>query len=133
MTKNEVREFLLSLHGKPEADFGCAREEVQKRIDDAYYHYPDKRVSVVADWKWVNIQLTEKEKKVFPTYLMPAFLFADKVLQESPYRGIDWVRTTLLMECHYPRLFVTKNTCYVLVGRGTKCSLSVNVASNVFI
>ena len=80
MTKNEVREFLLSMHGKPEADFGCAQEEVQQRIDEAYYHCPDNRISVVADWKWVNIQLTEKESKAFPTHLKPVFLFAYRIL-----------------------------------------------------
>ncbi|PKH04767.1 hypothetical protein CXF93_21365 [Moritella sp. Urea-trap-13] len=123
MTTNEIYEYLMSLPGVLDYDVGCEMDEVQQRIDDAYDLYFGKGICVVADWKWIDIELTKQGKKLLPSDLKPDLLFADTILEDSPQRGIDWVKTSMLVEYQHPGLFVTRNTCYVMVGLGLRCQV----------
>ncbi|PKH08187.1 hypothetical protein [Moritella sp. Urea-trap-13] len=124
MRKNDVYEYILSLKGTLDHDFGCDVSEVQQRIDDAYSLFFGKAICVVTDWVWIDIELTKEEMRRFPNDLKPMLLFADTILRDSPNRGIDWVITSMLSEYRHPGLFVTRNTCYVIVGLGLRCKLS---------
>jgi len=123
MRNNNIYEYIKSLNGTLEYDFGCDMSEVQQRIDDAYGLFFGKAICVVADWRWIDIELTNEETKRLPSDLKPMILFADTILIDSPYRGIDWVLTSILSEYQHPGLFVTRNTCYVIVGSGLRCQL----------
>lgn len=127
MKANEIYEYLMSLPGVSDYDVGCEMNEVQQRIDDAYALYSGKGICVVADWKWVDIELTKQGEKRLPSDLKPALLFADTILEDSPQRGIDWVKTSMLVEYQHPGLFVTRNTCYVMVGLGVRCKVRFGV------
>ncbi len=127
MNIEKVRLNLQSLKSIENLDFGCDSNELQERLDFAYENFfATKGICLISNWKWINISLTESEMLNFSDKLKPSFLFSENIIKDEPFRGIKWVRTSLLLEYQHPGLFITKNTCYVLEGRGVQSHITLN-------
>ncbi len=125
MSYEQIRLNMLALASSENFDVGCQSNELKERLLFAYDNFSDKGICLVGSWTWVNVELTEDEKADFFRNFKPAFLFSDNVMADTPERGLEWVRTSLLVQYFHPGIFVTRNTCYVMSGVGKLSSISL--------
>lgn len=88
---------------------------------------------IVKDWLIVNFVISEQEAILFKTQgVEPRFIYAETIIEDSKQRDFQWVRTTLIREKSNEYVFSTKNTHYILVGRGFECVVNISDAYKRF-
>nr|WP_256837047.1 hypothetical protein [Pseudomonas oleovorans] len=113
---------LLYAPGEVMPGVGITAEQARERME-IICHKSWTPYCVVSDWIWIDLVMTEREKK-FSQVLgqQPVMLYAYYVIFDSELRlqvG-DWVRTSLLVSFSEDCFFQTLNTLYVLVGEGVR-------------
>ena len=81
------------------------------------------------------MEVTEQHKQILlENRQLAALIKADTVIDDEAGRlcSGDWVRTSLLVSSTENCLFETKNTEYLLVGKGSRKIISLDTALSVF-
>lgn len=120
-------------------DYGCAPEAVKHWFRFAEDLNTGKRIIAVADWTWWDLLFPEEHLELYKihftkTQLHPVYLKADNILFDTSGRFQPgcWVRTSLLHKLHHNCVFETRNSHYILVGTGTRKSVSIAMAHQFF-
>lgn len=137
MKMNSISQFWISQEepGEPSA-IGCSEADVHKLFEKYKALFEYKPYCVVKDWKWCDVLLREEDVANFndeglhPSYVIANHIIVDE-LDRFPPGG--WVRTTFLNEFHSPAVFETRNTVYILVGKGTRETKSIAEAGRMFL
>ncbi|WP_323816470.1 DUF6957 family protein [Cellvibrio sp. NN19] len=109
------------------SDLGCDESEVQKWISFCEDKYPSKGVCTVKKWAVVECQCSEVEKGQLTSQgFLPFVLHTNYVEWDSRgrWRTGSFASSFFLVVIEENCLFITKNTCYILVGAGHYKSIS---------
>jgi hypothetical protein len=134
---SNISQFLISQEnpGEP-SELGCSEADVPKLLQKHKTLFERKSYCVVKDWKWCDISLREEDVADFEEQgVYPCFVIANHVIFDELERYLPggWVRTSLLSEFHPPAIFETRNTIYILVGKGTRETKSIAEAGRMFL
>lgn len=83
--------------------------------------FPGKPYCLVEDWVLIDITPSPSQLEAFKAKgFSPTFLYARHVILDSKgrFQFGDWVRSTFEFYFEEPGWFLTKNTLYVLLGKG---------------
>lgn len=97
--------------------------------------FPGKAYCLVEEWIIFRADLNHDEfTKVTEAGHIPFFVFAHKVVQDSRQRfqSGDWVRSSMGISFREGYMFETKNTVYLLVGKGEERVASLKTIFSFF-
>lgn len=104
-------------------DFGCVHDDIQAIKDRLVIEHPTKPIRIVRNWSLWDLDVTEKELEGLTLLgLKPFMIYSTDTLWDrfAPYLQGTAVRSTLAIKFTESYLFETKNTVYVLVGKGSR-------------
>jgi len=106
-------------------DIGCAENNIENSIEYAFQVSHHKRVRVVKDWQWWDLELNDFHCEVVDDHgLLPSLIFCRNLVYDSRLfmtMSGGSVRTSLLQKFHNNySLFETKNSHYILCGSGER-------------
>ena len=123
---------IFNCTGDP-CDFGCHENKVAEKIAYVKKHLSGYLYCVVADWIWIDINVSPENLKRFQVRgIKPSFVYAHKVIEDEAQRPFVSVRTTFLQDFHENCIFLSRNTAYILCGKGTRVSIDPVVYAAVF-
>ncbi len=141
--KDKINELELSnrccTEDGDQFDAGCSEDHIPYYISKCNEINADKNVCSVKNWQWLDLDLEEKIKnEVEQSEQQFCLIKADYVIDDQAGRFDegDWVRSSLLLNFHENCVFETRNTFYILVGKGTRKSVDpklVAAISNVLL
>lgn len=114
---------------------GCDERDIERYVATCHELLPNKKVCVVKNWQWWDLELTEQHKQLFQhNGQYPALVKADTIIDDEAgrYPSGGWVRTSLLVRFTENCIFETRNTVYLLVGKGSRKSVSLTTAMAFF-
>lgn len=124
---------ILSGDGDP-SDLGC-HGTVGELLARSNEIFPDVPVCVVSDWVWIDICMSvEMTTRLRSTRnLQPAVLYSESVKfdEKGRFGPGSVVRSSLLTDFRPPCFFRTRNTLYVMQGRGVRLSVEPDVITNM--
>lgn len=137
MTVDEYLNHFESVFGASAAkipnDLGCSHDNLPVMIDVATSSYPHSRYTAIEKWYWIDIDASDAEtKKLGSMGLAPSLVYTENILIDNPDRFFRCVTSTLLAEFSNNSLFRTRNTTYILVGKGTRLKIPVETYIIVF-
>lgn len=94
-----------------------------------------KAYCLIEQWTIFRADLTPEElKKVHTAQHLPLFVFAHKVVEDSRgrFQPGDWVRSSMCTSFDDDVIFETRNTVYVLMGRGHEQTASLKTIFSFF-
>lgn len=101
-------------------DFGCSESQIELMKQKCEQFSPDKPICVVKDWAIWDIEPPQSSPDFVISLIKADYIIYDE-LDRFPVGG--WVRTTAILSIHESCIFMTNNTSYILVGRGTRKSV----------
>ncbi len=111
----------------------------QGPINDALHEkikaITNKPYCIVKDWQWWDLSGSEEVKQMLlkrgqhPSLIYSHFVIEDEL---GRFMAGDNVRTSLLNSFQPPAFFETGNTLYVLVGPGTRKTVSPSDVASIF-
>ena len=108
-------------------DYGCLRKEMDVMITEAKRIYPDKPYCTIEKWVWTDLTVNKGTRKLYmENGVQPAFVRSQHIIDDEAKRShlTNAVRSTALVGFHKGCLFVTRNTCYILVGPGSRIEIN---------
>ena len=117
-----INKVMASLDAAEKIDcvHGCALEQA-RIIADGIWLDSDKRCRIVSDWVWIEMDVSDQRRAEYQDQgVLPSLIFSKKVVWDSSGEYTGRVRTSLLSKFSENCIFETRNTFYILVGRGTK-------------
>lgn len=131
---SQLRQLSSFLYEEGTPMKGCEMSE-EEAIALATTHFPHKPYRLVANWRWINLDISERDAKaVRDEGCEPCVIYASKILDDSQNqfsRG-NWVRSTLHVSFTHGCLFETPNTIYVLMGEGSVKTEKPGVVMSIF-
>ena len=110
---------------------GCSEDDLDVvcaqcgKIDDK------KKIHVVKYWNWLDLQ-DDVERKVadYAESRLPSIIYANKLIHSlsNTAQKDEWIQSSMLVKFHAPAIFETRNTFYVLAGKGVRKDISVTEA-----
>ncbi|WP_375277324.1 DUF6957 family protein [Pseudoalteromonas marina] len=116
-------------------DAGCDESDIDSYKSKCKKLIPYKPVCVVKNWMWWDLEVTEEESNVLKQNGQHASLIkADTVIDDEAmrFRPGDWVRSSPLVSFTENCIFETQNTVYLLVGKGSRKTISLDTAISFF-
>jgi hypothetical protein len=132
--ESQLKELTSFLYDEGEPAKGCELSE-EAAIELALTHFPNKPYCLVAQWRRITLDISEKdEKDIRDAGCRPVLVYASKVLADSHrrFRRGNWVRSTLQVSFTHGCLFETPNTVYVLMGDGSLKTEKPDVVMSIF-
>jgi proteasome assembly chaperone (PAC2) family protein len=108
-------------------EFGCHECDSENFIQLAKEKYPGKPYCLVRDWVVWDVRINESDMKAFEANsIKPIVVHAKFVIDDQTGRACygHYRISTPLVEMSEPCFFVTRNTVYILTGRGTRKSVN---------
>lgn len=131
---NQLKQLSSFLYDEGTPMKGCELSE-EEAIALAITSFPNKPYRLVANWRWINLDISESDAKaVRDVGCEPCLIYASKILVDSQNqfsRG-NWVRSTLHVSFTHGCLFETPNTIYVLMGEGSVKVEKPGVVMSIF-
>lgn len=115
-------------------DFGIDESRLPTIIDMAKTRYPNRAIRAVKNWMWWDFEVSEETRKLFQeSGIQPAIVFAHYLIWDSSKRFQEgWnVKTTALVSFEENCFFITRNTAYILVGKGHRKTVDPQVAESL--
>jgi hypothetical protein len=115
-------------------DFGIDESLLPAMIDMAKTCYPNRAIRAVKNWMWWDFEVSEETRKLFQeSGIKPAIVFAHYLIWDSSRRFQEgWnVKTTALVRFEENCFFITRNTAYILVGKGHRKTVDPQVAASL--
>jgi hypothetical protein len=103
-------------------------------IDMASTCYPNKVIRAVKNWMWSDFEVSEEALGCFQeSGIQPAIMFAHYLIWDSSGRWQEgWnVKTTALVSFEENCFFITRNTVYILVGKGHRKNVYPQAAASL--
>lgn len=116
-------------------DAGCNESDIEKYRAKSHKLIPSKKVCIVKNWMWWDLDVTQQEKqRLQQSGQYPNILKADTIIDDEARRFPPggWVRSSLLVNFSENCIFETRNTVYLLVGKGTRKTVSIDTAMSFF-
>jgi hypothetical protein len=116
-------------------DAGCDESDIDLYKSKCRAFLPYKSICVVKNWMWWDLEVTEQHKQILlKNGQLAALIKADTVIDDEAGRLCpgDWVRTSLLVSFTENCIFETKNTVYLLVGKGSRKTISLDTSIAFF-
>ncbi|WP_041711965.1 DUF6957 family protein [Pseudomonas sp. ATCC 13867] len=129
-TLNEFTSIIYA-EGEPMAGCSLSVEEAKAWLS---LMEPYRPFCLVASWCWLDIQApVDSQHLCLDSDGRPALLYAGNVLFDSRHRFPpgSWVRSTLLVRLAEEFIFETRNTRYVLMGRGARRTTSMGTVNSI--
>jgi len=127
-----LKDGLLSDSGVELMGSGLSLDEVLRAARTYYKWMP---LCVVEEWVILDAIVTDDERaRVAAAGCEPMFLFAHKVVHDEHRRFEPghWVRSSMGTSFKDGYLFATRNTIYVLMGRGHRASSTIQAIFSIF-
>ena len=133
---NKQNSFLDDYYKKGKNfDAGCRENQIDKYLNLCKDIEPLKLVCVVKCWQWWDLDVPQgiKESLFEQSKQYASLINADHILfdQQGRFNEGDWVRTSLLVDFHNNCIFETRNTFYLLVGKGTRKTVDPALPSSI--
>lgn len=115
-------------------DFGIDESLLPAMIDMAKTRYPNRAIRAVKNWMWWDFEVSEETRKLFQeSGIQPAIVFAHHLIWDSSRRFQEgWnVKTTALVRFEENCFFITRNTAYILVGKGHRKTVDPQAAESL--
>jgi hypothetical protein len=115
-------------------DFGVDESLLPAMIDMAQTRYPSKAIRAVKNWMWWDFEVSEEARGRFQeSGIQPAIVFAHHLIWDSSKRMSEgWnVKTTALVTFEENCFFITRNTVYILVGKGHRKTVDPQIAESL--
>lgn len=116
---------LFSGQGKPTDGCSLSVKEAALAVQEKFASRP---YCLVSDWTILDLDVNAEELKALHTRgLEPVLVYALCVVLDSRgrYQPRDWVRTSFQIGFESAGYFLTKNTVYVLLGRGNRQGITL--------
>lgn len=117
---------LVGGHGEPVNGCDLAPDEAQPL---AHARFPHHSFCLVRDWTILDLETTSDELEALRARgLEPVMVYALNVVFDSRgrFNAGDWVRSSFQLSFEENGFFLTKNTLYVLIGKGTRQRITVS-------
>ncbi|MEW5506006.1 DUF6957 family protein [Pseudomonas antarctica] len=127
VTLGEISQLFYGA-GKEVTGWEGSQEDLISLAENAF---PDKAFCIVRQWILIDLTVTPDEKeKLTSLGLLPATLFAHEVVLDSRgrFQPAMWVRSNFGKSFTEGCIFETKNTAYLLLGKGQKKEASLRAA-----
>jgi len=114
-------------------DLGCQGSVNQDLIDQATA-ISKAPCCFVDDWMIWDLDFQQDNLKQLEAWgKKPSIIYAHYVIEDQHGRFLpgDNVRSSVLKEFHAPGFFLTGNTMYVLMGRGTRKTVDPKLVSRI--
>ena len=118
-----------------DCDFGVDESHLSAMIDLARGRYPNRAVRAVKSWMWWDFEVSKAELARFVSIdVKPAMIFAHYLIWDSRGQWAEgWnVKSTPLVKFEENCFFITRNSVYILVGKGTRKPVDPNVAASLY-
>jgi len=128
----EVADMLYS--AGVDCDFGVDESHLLAVIEMARARYANRTIRAVKNWMWWDFEVSEVIRDRFDdSNIKPAIIFAHDVIWDSSKRMSEgWnVKTTALVRFEENCLFITRNTVYILVGKGHRKTVDPQMADSL--
>jgi len=130
-----LEQFMRVVNGDGDpSDLGC-HGTVGELLVRGHEIFPDVPVCVISDWVWVDISMSEEMTARLRSVgnVEPALLYSESVQfdEKGRFGNGSVVRTSLLAQFKAPCFFRTRNTLYVMQGRGVRLSVEPDVIVNM--
>ncbi|KGJ89621.1 DUF6957 family protein [Colwellia psychrerythraea] len=112
-------------------DAGCDECDIDLYKSKSRKLFPYKSICVVKSWMWWDFEVTEEQSSLLKQNGQHASLIkADNVIDDETgrFRSGDWVRSSPLVSFTENCIFETQNTVYLLVGKGSRKTVSLDTA-----
>ncbi|NVZ75195.1 hypothetical protein HX859_09890 [Pseudomonas gingeri] len=96
--------------------------------------FPQHSFCLVQDWAILDLETTYEELEALHSRsLEPVLIYALHVVHDSRgrFNPGDWLRSSFQLSYEEPGFFLTKNTVYVLLGKGTRQQITVQDLINL--
>ena len=116
------------LSGQGETINGCDLSS-EDAIDFVQSNFGEYSYCLVRDWTLLELEPCGEEYDALRSRgLEPVLVYARNVVVDSRERFNrgDWVRSTFQLRYEHEGLFFTRNTLYVLLGTGTRQSITLS-------
>jgi len=114
-------------------DFGCTENATPEMIAYVKENFPSYPFCVVSDWVWVDINVSKEMVEALEARgLKPSVIYAHRVINDEASRAFTSVRTTFLQDFQQNCIFQSRNTAYILYGRGTRVTVDSAVFASIF-
>jgi hypothetical protein len=116
-------------------DAGCDESDIERYRKICHELLPNKKVCVVKNWIWWDLDVTEDHKQLFKQNgQLPSLIKADTIIDDESGRFLpgEWVRSSPVVNFTENCIFETKNTVYLLVGKGSRKTVQLNLAMSFF-
>lgn len=130
---SDLDELAELLYGPAEVVQGTDLSD-SELVEFAAKSYPNKPYCIVRQWMIINVMVSaEREQEIKKAGMRPTVIYAENTILDSSCRfpAGHWVRSTYQVSFE-KCFFETKNTIYILAGRGfrkfasTKAVLSLS-------
>lgn len=137
LERNEsLRQWIKLIKGGGDpCDFGCSEKKVDAMIARAQQLYPLKPYCVVADWTWGDIDIDPRQAdEVDQAGVLPVFVYGGRIIRDEVDRWAEGscVKTTFLVGFHEQCIFSTRNSNYILLGPGTRLTVTPSVYNGFY-
>ena len=124
-SENDATPEIFSMLYSPgiDCDFGVDESLLQVMIGIARGRHPNRAVRAVKNWMWWDFEVSEKDLHRFEENgVKPTMLFAHYLIWDSRGHWSEgWnVKSTVLVKFEENCFFITRNTVYILVGKGSR-------------
>lgn len=115
---------LVGGHGEPVTGCDLSAEEA---ITLAQGRFAQHSFCLVQDWTILDLKTTGEELEALHSRgLEPVVVYALRVVSDSRgrFNPGDWVRSSFQLSYEEAGFFLTKNTVYVLLGKGSRQTIT---------
>lgn len=117
---------LVDGHGEPVNGCDLPPDDAQAL---AHTRFPNLSTCLVRDWTILDLETTSDEMEALRDRgLEPVMIYALNVVFDSRgrFNAGDWVRSSFQLSFEDNGFFLTKNTLYVLLGKGARQRITVS-------
>ena len=117
-----------------DCDFGVDESLLPVMIEIARGRHPNRAVRAVKNWMWWDFEVSETDLHRFEENgVKPAMLFAHYLIWDSRGHWSEgWnVKSTVLVKFEENCFFITRNTVYILVGKGSRKVVDPDVTASL--
>lgn len=113
-------------------DIGYHGDDIENIVLKCQAINYDKPVRVISEWVWCDLVL--QDGGTVPDGLFPVIIYALNIHSDSSrrFKVGHGIRTSLLKKLHDDCIFESENTFYILLGKGFRKSVDIEVLSFMF-
>ena len=132
----ELKNLATAFTNNGEAfDAGCDESDIERYKLKCRELTPHKQICVVKNWMWWDLETSDMGKQFLnKNGLLAALIKADTIIDDEAgrFNPGEWVRSSPLVAFTENCICETQNTMYLLVGKGSRKTVSLDTAMAFF-